>query len=81
MIRNRTTQFTRLRDEKGGKSHGEPTGTNGYNYVSAHNLLEDKQGDDSKSHIVNVPPDWLARVSDVQYDLAKIKTKSTWKLG
>jgi len=75
MIRNKTAQFTRLRDEKGGRPHAEPASGNGYNYVSARNLLEEKQPDDKT--ILNVPPDWMARVSDVQYELAKIKTKTS----
>jgi len=49
--------------------------SNGYNYMSARNLLDKDKQEDQKAQIVNLPPDWLARVSDVQYELAKIKTK------
>jgi len=75
MIRNRTVLFVRLRDEKVKRPQADPQiGSNGYNYMSARNLLE-KQPEEQKSVVVNLPPDWLARVSDVQYELAKIKTK------
>jgi syntaxin 16 len=70
MIRNRTAQFAKLREEK---NRGHPDANNGYNYVSARNLLE--KPEEQKDYILNLPPDWLARVSDVQYDLARIKTK------
>lgn len=74
MIRNKTPQFSKLREEKGKTHPDTQVGTNnGYNYVSAHNLLEKQE--EKKDHVVNLPPDWLARVSDVQYELARIKTK------
>ena len=78
MIRNRTSQFTRLREDKVGKAHPDPQlgANNGYNYMSARNLLE--KPEEQKEHVVHLPPDWLARVSDVQYELARIKTKSMY---
>jgi len=58
------------------KSHPDThlaSANNGYNYMSARNLLE--KPEEQKEHVVHLPPDWLARVSDVQYELTRIKTK------
>jgi len=82
--RNKTTQFTRLRDAYM-KSHGkhhrhlahEPDPST-YNHISSANLLgEGGASDEPRDHIINLPPDWLARVSDVQNDISKISGKMT----
>jgi hypothetical protein len=63
-----------------GRTHPDTqlSANNGYNYMSARNLLD--KPEDQKEHVVHLPPDWLARVSDVQYELARIKTKSMYSL-
>ncbi len=39
--------------------------------------FQNKELDDSSSsHVIDLPPHWLARVSDVQHDIAKIESKS-----
>lgn len=45
---------------------------NSYNHISTSNLLETED-----AHTINLPPDWLARVSDVQNDIQKINTRMT----
>jgi len=78
-MRNRTQLFIRLREEKSHKIHHTGSDTlpssSGYSYISAKNLLEKQPEDPGQQTIINVPPDWLARVSEVQYELGKIKTK------
>lgn len=89
-MRNKSAQFIRLRDgyqkahrgtgrhHAGDLSHtGDP---NAYNHISTTTLLGGGVSSDEPldhSHTVNMPPDWLARVSDVQHDILKITTKMT----
>jgi len=86
--RNKTSQFVRIRDQFKGTRTTEsypstsdhtnnptPNNNNSYNYISAKNLLEKQGNEEGKGTTVSVPPDWMARVSDVQYELTKIKTK------
>jgi len=48
---------------------------NTYSYISARNLLEKQGSEEFKQNVLSVPPDWMARVADVQYELSKIKSK------
>jgi len=84
--RNKTANFIRLREQYV-KAHGHPTGAktipgdynasgNAYNHISTSNLLDAQAFDETSSQTtINMPPDWLARVSDVQHDIQKITTK------
>jgi len=84
--RNKTTNYLRLR-EQNIKVHGvankpvshagelpHPGDKNSYNHISNANLLAQPFDD---QHALNLPPDWLARVSDVQHDIQKIQNKMT----
>lgn len=51
-----------------------PGDKNSYNHISNTNLLSQNAFDE---HALNLPPDWLARVSDVQHDIQKIQNKMT----
>jgi len=81
--RNKTSTFIRLREQYI-KAHGgaskpltavgdlpHPEDKNSYNHISDTNLLAQSIDE----HAINVPPDWLARVSDVQHDIQKITSK------
>jgi len=87
--RNKTPNFVRLREQYI-KAHGLPTGVkalpagelphpgdkNSYNHISSSGLLESQSFDDISTHTsINLPPDWLARVSDIQHDIQKITAK------
>lgn len=83
--RNKTPNFLRLREQYI-KVHGtsktvshagdlpHPGDKNSYNHISNTNLLSQNALDE---HALNLPPDWLARVSDVQHDIQKIQNKMT----
>jgi len=62
--RSRTSDFVRLREDhtyrRGGKFSDKRT------------LLGDVE---MKEHIVYLPPDWIARVSDIQYEITNIKSR------
>jgi len=74
--RSRTPEFNRLREDHTirrrrytDKSSAKKTllnNTDNYDY---------EDGVEMKEHIVYLPPEWVARVSDVQYELTNIRTK------
>jgi len=68
--RSRTADFTRLRED-----HTLRRGGRYKDYSAKKNLLP--QGDDveMKEHIVYLPPDWIARVSDIQYEITSIRSR------
>lgn len=84
--RNKTPNYLRLREQYI-KVHGtsktishagdlpHPGDKNSYNHISDTNLLAQNAFDDHNA--LNLPPDWLARVTDVQHDIQKIQTKLT----
>lgn len=68
--RNRTTDFTRLRDD-----HTLRRGSNRYKDYSSRKTLLDAQDVEMKEHIVYLPPDWIARVTDIQYEITTIRSR------
>lgn len=68
--RNRTPDFMRLRDD-----HTLRRGGNRYKDYSSKKTLLDAQDVEMKEHIVYLPPDWIARVTDIQYEITTIKTR------
>jgi len=67
--RSRTTDFVRLRDDhtlrRGGK----------YKEYSQRKNLLDHDELEMKEHIVYLPPDWISRVSDIQYEITSIRSR------
>lgn len=67
--RSRTSDFVRLRDDhtlrRGGK----------YKEYSQRKNLLDAHDVEMKEHIVYLPPDWIARVADIQYEITSIRSK------
>jgi len=84
--RNKTPNYLRLREQYI-KVHGaakpvshagdlpHPGDPSSYNHISSSGLLDTHTFDGD--HAINLPPDWLARVSDVQHDIQKIQSKMT----
>jgi len=84
--RNKTSSFLRLREQyikahgptkalaHGGTDLPHPGDKNSYNHISTSGLLEAQL---DEAHTITMPPDWLARVTDVQHDIQKITTKMT----
>ncbi len=67
--RSRTADFLRLRDE-----HSMRRGGKFKDYSSKKTLL-DAQDVEMREHVVYLPPDWVARVSDIQYEITGIRSK------
>jgi hypothetical protein len=68
--RNRTLDFNRLRDD-----HTLRRGGNRYKDYSSRKTLLDAQDVEMKEHIVYLPPDWIARVTDIQYEITTIRSR------
>jgi len=69
--RKRTQDFIRLRDD-----HTLRRGGNRYkDYSSKKTLLDAQQDVEMKEHIVYLPPDWIARVTDIQYEITTIRSR------
>jgi len=86
--RNKTTTFVKLREQyikATGGSRSPPAhvgdlphpGDGGsYNHISTSGLLDNQALDDgSAAHTMNLPPEWIARVSDVQHDIQRISSR------
>lgn len=85
--RNKTQNYLRLREQYI-KAHGHqpkpissphgdlahPGDKNSYNHISKANLLDERE---DSQHTISIPPDWLARVSDIQHDIQKIQGRMT----
>jgi len=74
-FRNRNQQFFKARDDYRSRGPRDSPSSNSYNHVSSTGLLSADVELKGLSHTINLPPDWLGRVSDIQYDLQKIRTK------
>lgn len=79
--RRKTDVYIRLREQyikvhgrvRSGAELPHSGDASAYNHISSATLLE---GDErSHHHSVTIPPDWLARVSDIQHDIQKIQSK------
>jgi len=73
-FRNRNQQFFKARDEYRSRGPRDSPNSNSYNHVSSTGLLS-PEVEMKVQHTIDLPPDWLARVSDIQYELQKISTK------
>lgn len=69
--RNRTQELIRLRDDHTIRRRKYSDRKSS----SARNSLLDDQEVEMKEHIVYLPPEWIARVSDIQYEITNIRTK------
>jgi syntaxin 16 len=67
--RNRTSDFMRLRDDHTLRRGGR------YKEYSTRKTLLDAQDMEMKEHIVYLPPDWIARVTDIQYEITTIRSR------
>lgn len=67
--RSRTSDFVRLRDD-----HTLRRGSRFKDYSQKKTLLE-AQDVEMKEHIVYLPPDWIARVTDIQYEITTIRSR------
>jgi len=66
--RNRTDDFIRWRDDHTMRKRK-------YKDYNSKKTLLDNEDVEMKEHIVYLPPEWIAKVSDIQYDLTNIRTK------
>lgn len=49
-----------------------------YKEYSTRKTLLDAQDMEMKEHIVYLPPDWIARVTDIQYEITTIRSRCTF---
>jgi len=69
--RNRTQELVRLREDHTIRRRKY----NDRQSSSAKKTLLDDSEVEMKEHIVYLPPEWIARVSDIQYEVTNIRTK------
>lgn len=71
--RNRTQDLIRLREDHAARrrKYSDRQSNN-----AKKTLLDDNEVE-MKEHIVYLPPEWIARVSDIQYEITNIRTKSS----
>jgi len=69
--RNRTQELIRLREDHTIRRRKY---TDRQSSSAKKNLLDDTEVE-MKEHIVYLPPEWIARVSDIQYEVTNIRTK------
>lgn len=74
--RNRTQELMRLREDHTVRRRYSDRRKNN----SAKNALLDENDVEMKEHIVYLPPEWIARVSDIQYDITNIRSKCMYFL-
>ena len=87
--RNRTNAYIQFRNEKKRQRRASgidvtvKKGPHGYNDVSGESLLQ-QNGQDSfemaekgENHMgLTIPPNWMALVDEINYDISRIKQKS-----